>query len=135
MCRKIVVNINPDNETNMNAGYTPNFFQLAPLNTKDALERIGNPALFKEIAAMLAESVGESIKSLRAQIDADNMKEAMRLAHSLKSNFATVGAEDLYAIAALLETSCRDSRKTEAEEHLSILEAGASQLKEALAGL
>ena len=119
----------------MNASHPHHPFQLAPLNTKDALERIGDLGLFKEIAGMLAQSVSESLKTIRAHMDEGNMKDAMRLAHSLKSNFATVGADDLRAVAAMLEAACRDSQKADAEDNLAILEEGAAQFKDALAKL
>lgn len=119
----------------MNAGYPHPPFQLAPLNTKDALERIGDLELYKDVASTLSDSVGESLTKIRGHMDAQNLKEAMRLAHSLKSNFATVGADDLRAVAAMLEDSCRNCQKEDAEDNLSILEEGTIQLKDALSKL
>ncbi len=97
--------------------YTPEETgELAILREK-ALERVGDEAIYREIAHYFANNLSNSLEALaRALADAD-LENAARLAHSLKGNCATVGAEGMRACWAGLEKLCRAGDLPTAQAH------------------
>ncbi len=78
------------------------------LRIDEAVERIGDRALYLEIARFFADAIPETRASLGERVQSRDWQEARRLAHSLKSNCAGVGAEETRDVAYKLEIACRD---------------------------
>jgi signal transduction histidine kinase/DNA-binding response OmpR family regulator/HPt (histidine-containing phosphotransfer) domain-containing protein len=75
------------------------------------------------------------LASMRAALDAGDAAELRRLAHSLKSNSASMGAHALSALAAELEECGRAGALGEAEKTLARADAEFVQVAEALGTL
>lgn len=81
----------------------------APLNYEEALERMGNDReVYLEIARFFADNLPASLQLLVSALNNNSAEEARRFAHSLKSNCATVGAEELREQCYTLEVLCRN---------------------------
>ena len=85
------------------------------LNSKAAIDRMGDVDIYLEIVQYYALSLDASTAEIHAAFQSGNMPEATRLAHSLKGNCATVGAEALRETCAALEILCRAGDKKKAE--------------------
>lgn len=95
---------------------------LVVLNVAEALERMGNDEeVYREIAHYFADNLPKSLQSLRQALDRNQVDEARRFAHSLKSNCATVGAEELRAQCYELEALCRGEDLAEARRLYALL--------------
>lgn len=77
------------------------------INKKEALERIGDIEIYREIAQYFSLHLPGSIAALQDALLRGNLPEAMRLAHSLKGNCATMGADALREVCYSLEKLCR----------------------------
>jgi two-component system sensor histidine kinase BarA len=77
---------------------------------EEAIERIGNKDLYVEIARYFASHLEDSLKNLADALGRADTPSAARLAHSLKSNCATVGADILCEQCRTLENLCREGR-------------------------
>lgn len=78
------------------------------LQMAEAIERMGDKDVYLEIAKYFADNLNNSLTSLGKALDNNQAEDATRLAHSLKSNCATVGAESLRADCYSLELLCRN---------------------------
>jgi FOG: HPt domain len=78
------------------------------LNLEDAIERMGDREIYLEIAHFFASHLQESLKALSLALNSGDAVEATRLAHSLKGNCATVGADELRDQCLQMERLCRD---------------------------
>ena len=72
-----------------------------------ALEVIsaGDPALAREIASLYATDSASLLASFDAAVRAAQNDDVRRIAHTLKSSSATVGARDASALAARIENA------------------------------
>lgn len=77
------------------------------LNLDEAIARMGDREIYIEIARYFASHLQNSLQDLVAALNNDKTDEASRLAHSLKSNCATVGADMLRERCFTLEKLCR----------------------------
>lgn len=80
------------------------------LRREEAIERMGDKDVYLEIAHYFASHLEDSLKELAVALSNADMQTATRLAHSLKSNCATVGAENLREQCYTLETLCREGK-------------------------
>lgn len=67
----------------------------------------GKWPLYASLLGMLTQDNRDDVERLRAQLAAGDAASAMRIAHSLKSTGATVGADELSRRAALVEQAIR----------------------------
>lgn len=79
------------------------------LDLENAVERMGDKELFLEIARSFAASIPGTLEALRHKLDKGDLAEARRLAHSLKSNCAAMGAESVRLQAYETEKACADN--------------------------
>ncbi len=105
------------------------------LHIDEAVDRMGDRELYLEIAHFFAGAIPASKGNLENLLRAANWVEARRLAHSLKSNCAAVGADDLRGIAYKLETACRDGDGAAASAAFKDLCVRLDSLREALLAL
>lgn len=91
------------------------------LNMDEAIDRMGDKDIFLEIARYFASRLPEAIEELRLALEAGETEQATRYAHSMKSNCAAVGAEDLREQCRELEAACRRGAVAEASALYSSL--------------
>jgi HPt (histidine-containing phosphotransfer) domain-containing protein len=80
------------------------------LHREGAIERLGDKELYLEIAHYFSSHLEESLKDLGAALGSADALTAARLAHSLKGNCATVGADTLRGHCTTLENLCREEK-------------------------
>lgn len=85
------------------------------LNYDEAVERMGDTEVYLEIAHYFASHLQESLQSLGRCLEQTRMVDATRLAHSMKGNCATVGADELRDLCFTLEKLCRDNKRDAAQ--------------------
>lgn len=79
------------------------------LQYDEALKRMGDDReVYLEIARYFASTLPDSLQALKEALASEQADKARRLAHSLKGNCATVGADDLRAQCYTLELLCRN---------------------------
>ncbi len=64
-----------------------------------------------------------TLTTLRSELAANNVQEIHRLAHSLKSSSANLGANSLSDIAKQLELEAKNTDLSHAEDHITRLDA------------
>ena len=74
-----------------------------------ALDRMGSKELYAEIARVFADSLPQTEAAIDAAMGKNAWPEARRLVHSLKSNCAAMGAEELRGRVYTLEKACADA--------------------------
>jgi len=73
----------------------------------EAIERMGDEEIYREIAHYFAGHLEESLRDLGEALDRADTESAGRFAHSMKGNCATVGAEAMRENCLTLEQLCR----------------------------
>lgn len=86
------------------------------LDDNAAVERIGDRSIYLEIAHYFGSHLQQSLASLAQALERRDSENATRLAHSLKGNCATVGAETMRSRCHALEKLCRDGSMEDAEK-------------------
>lgn len=109
--------------------------QDAALNIEEAIERMGDREIYLEIARFFASHLQESLKNLALALNNADAVEATRLAHSLKGNCATVGADLLRDQCLALEKLCRDGNLAQAHTVYADLAPRLLALRDKLAAL
>ena len=71
-----------------------------------ALDRMGSRELYVEIARSFAEVLPDTEAAIAAAMESKAWPESRRLVHSLKSNCAAMGAENLRESVYTLEKAC-----------------------------
>ena len=84
------------------------------LNLEEAIERMGDKEVYLEIARYFASHLEQTLADLGTALRENNVEDATRLAHSLKGNCATVGADALREECLRLERLCREGALDEA---------------------
>ena len=102
------------------------------INTKDAIDRIGDEDIYYEIAQAFASHIPGYLMQIVNLLQADDMAAASRIIHSVKSNCATVGADALRERFAALEKITMQGRKREAIEFIEALRPDLLELKATL---
>ena len=119
--------------TNAAAADAPAIPQIEGLDTERGLSLcLGRPALYLRLLAGFEKEFGPNATAMAAAQQAQDWPLARRLAHSLKSGAATIGAAELSAQAKVLEECYADAQSASAEQ-LQSLGTQLSQLCQALA--
>jgi PAS domain S-box-containing protein len=96
---------------------------LPGIDLEDGLGRLGgNARLYRDILARLAGDFGQAVSQMRQLLTAADVAGAGRIAHSLKGVAANVGARDLSAASAAVETACMRGSETERDAAIRALE-------------
>lgn len=82
------------------------FPQHVSLHLEDAIARMGDREIYLEIARYFAGHMEQTLTDLETALKKEDLKSATRLAHSLKSNCATMGAYGLQEKCLHLEHLC-----------------------------
>jgi HPt (histidine-containing phosphotransfer) domain-containing protein len=110
--------------------------QLTSLDRAIALERVGGDAeLLQEVARLFIDDYPNSMKSIRAAIDAHDAKALERAAHNLKGAVANFGAQATVQAALRLEQIGRAGRVEGAEQAFATLAVALEQLTPELTAL
>jgi HPt (histidine-containing phosphotransfer) domain-containing protein len=91
------------------------------LDMAEAVERMGDKDIYLEISRYFAEHIPDSVADLGKALMQGDLASATRLAHSMKSNCAAVGAELLREGSFELERLCREGDLCTARELFSFL--------------
>lgn len=100
-----------------------------------ALDRMGSWDLYIEIGHAFADSLPGTEAAIADAIRRGLWVEARRLAHSLKSNCAAVGAEELRNRAYTLEKACADADGVTAVSLFAVLREDFEELRKDLLAL
>lgn len=100
-----------------------------------AVDRMGSQELYVEIARVFARSLPETEKAIAEAMGKSALAEARRLAHSMKSNCATMGAECLRSRISTFEKACAAGDEAEANKLFPSLCDGLHALREELLAL
>lgn len=76
-----------------------------------AIDRMGDRALYVEIARIFADALPETETAIAESIAGSAWEDSRRLVHSLKSNCAAMGAEELRLRICALEKACAEGDK------------------------
>lgn len=103
------------------------------IDKASAVKRVGDIEIYNEIALSFASHMPDYIQKLQNNLNEKNLIDLSRIIHSIKSNCATVGAEDIREMCYELEKVSRNEKFTESKELLEklkpILESLATELK------
>ncbi len=110
------------------------------LNKADAIERMGDEELYKEIAHFFGQHIPENLQKLECALKAsvageggpEQLETAMRLSHSFKGNCATVGADEVRPKALELELLCRNNQAEQACQAFPAFKLAMLELSDAL---
>lgn len=105
------------------------------LRREEAIERMGDQEVYLEIAHYFSSHLEDSLSDLAQAFAVPDLPAATRLAHSLKSNCATVGAEALREQCCALEQLCREENLEPARQLYENLVPRMLALRDALAAL
>jgi two-component system, sensor histidine kinase and response regulator len=111
---------------------------IAPIVNRETLDGLrdldptGSDALVKELLGMFLQSTPLAIEQLRGAIEAGDATVVGRVAHTLKSSAANVGAESLAAVMRELEKLGREARIDEAR---ALADAVVAEHQRAMAAL
>jgi len=97
-----------------------------------SLAKPGKPSVFFTIASLFLKNTPDVLKNLREALDENDIETLSRLAHSLKSSSASLGALDLSEIAKRLEIDARKGNQKEFESAIQALEKAFEDVKQAL---
>ena len=102
---------------------------MVELNTEAAINRIGDAAIYSEIAQAFACHIPWYIVQITSFLETDAHEDASRIIHSVKSNCATVGAEGLRARLAAVEKIATQGKKEESLNSIENLRPELLELK------
>ncbi|MFN8391935.1 MAG: Hpt domain-containing protein [Bdellovibrionota bacterium] len=90
---------------------------MTVVNVKAALELLeGDRELYRRAVTVYLQDTPMQLAKLETWLKTNDLKGAERRAHALKSASRTVGAEDLGALCARLESSVHEGNLVEAEK-------------------
>lgn len=98
-------------------------FEDAPEWTKLIESMHGNESLLRDVMALLIQEAPKLGRMFRDALQADNIKEARRSVHTLKSNVRHVGLSRISSYAEQLEKLAKAERKSELEAAVPTLTA------------
>jgi len=88
-----------------------------------------------ELIDTFLEDSPKLIEEMESALKLNNMDSFRRAAHSLKSNAATFGANELFALAKELEMLGKENRLTETGDRLKALQESYESVREELSEL
>ncbi|MFM7199847.1 MAG: Hpt domain-containing protein [Myxococcota bacterium] len=99
------------------------------LNVEEALERLdGDHELYAEVLQLFMEDTPKLLDALKLEVRGHSSREATRLAHSIKSAAANVGASEVARLAAQCELAGKNDRWEELPQLVFGLDEAMSML-------
>jgi HPt (histidine-containing phosphotransfer) domain-containing protein len=106
---------------------------LDPAALRHLLEITGGDETFlDELLDTFLQDAEDQLASLRAAVAAGSTEDLVRPAHSLKSNAANVGANELAELCRALEADARSGVVEDAARRVEAVEAAFAAVREAL---
>jgi HPt (histidine-containing phosphotransfer) domain-containing protein len=110
----------------------PDVLDVTVLHRLRALQTEGEPDIVADVAGVFLADVPGRLLLIREAVESGDQATAERLAHSLKSSAAMLGARALSRIAADLETRARDGVVDRGDPQVAELEQAFAATREAL---
>ncbi len=120
------LSVDPAPNTNLNPGDLP---LIEGIDANSALPRMNyNLDLFKKILLIFLSNNHNSYQELKKSIQENRMEDSILISHSLKGSAATIGANNLSKIAAIIEQQLRTGNLDQALEHMEALHTELDQV-------
>lgn len=103
--------------------------------TFDELKQMSGTDFINELIDTFLEDSPKLIEEMEAALKSNNVDSFRRAAHSLKSNAATFGANELSALAKELEVLGKENKINETGDRLRALEEAYESVRRELNGL
>ena len=103
--------------------------------TFDELKQMSGTDFINELIDTFLEDSPKLIEEMGSALKVDNVDSYRRAAHSLKSNAATFGANELSALAKELEMLGKENKINETGDRLRALEEAYESVRRELNGL
>lgn len=108
---------------------------LQVVESLKALDEEGGPSLFLELIDLFVDDAAAQLRSLQTALDAGDVRLLERVAHTLKSSSANIGATQLSALCLELEKLGRAGTLQGAESLVACTGEAYVQVCEALASM
>lgn len=109
--------------------------QIIDPQALDRLREWGGDKLAGQMVRLFLKNSGTRMDQIRAGLDGEDLVEAERGAHSLKSSAANIGAELLRTLATRIESAALDGNMGQARGLLPGLEAAYADAMNELAAI
>ena len=110
--------------------------EIDGIDIVSGLQRVvGNDKLYLKILLKFRDSQMNAVDEIRAALAAGDGELAQRLAHTVKGVAGNLGANDLQAAAAAVDTACRTGDKPALDECLPRMEQQMTRVQSALQAL
>ena len=103
--------------------------------TFDELKQMSGADFINELIDTFLEDSPKLIEEMESALKANNVDSFRRAAHSLKSNAATFGASELFALAKELEMLGKENKLNETGDRLRALEEAYESVRKELSEL
>ncbi|NND04161.1 MAG: Hpt domain-containing protein [Acidimicrobiia bacterium] len=102
--------------------------ELSVLSLETAMQFVGDPDLFAEIAEMLLDELPEQMGFLQTHWDNGDLENLYKTAHRLKGNFGVVAAQQAHAAAKTLESAARAGDAAASQTAVGELQAAVDEV-------
>jgi len=99
------------------------------------LKQMSGAEFINELIDTFLEDSPKLIEEMESALKVNNVDSFRRAAHSLKSNAATFGANELFALAKELEMLGKENKLTETGDRLKALQESYESVREELSEL
>ena len=103
--------------------------------TFDELKQMSGAEFINELIDTFLEDSPKLIEEMESALKTNNVDSFRRAAHSLKSNAATFGASELFALAKELEILGKENKLNETGDRLRALEEAYESVRKELSEL
>ena len=103
--------------------------------TFDELKQMSGAEFINELIDTFLEDSPKLIEEMESALKANNVDSFRRAAHSLKSNAATFGASELFALAKEMEMLGKENKLNETGDRLRALEEAYESVRKELSEL
>jgi len=103
--------------------------------TFDELKQMSGAEFINELIDTFLEDSPKLIEEMESALKTNNVDSFRRAAHSLKSNAATFGASELFALAKELEMLGKENKLNETGDRLRALEEAYESVRKELSEL
>jgi len=103
--------------------------------TFDELKQMSGAEFINELIDTFLEDSPKLIEEMESALKVNNVDSFRRAAHSLKSNAATFGASELFALAKELEMLGKENKLNETGDRLRALEEAYESVRKELSEL
>ena len=100
--------------------------------TFDELKQMSGAEFINELIDTFLEDSPKLIEEMESALKANNVDSFRRAAHSLKSNAATFGASELFALAKELEMLGKENKLNETGDRLTALKESYESVRKEL---